>query len=161
MSLRDTFNNKPWIAYVVAGVFVLIAGVLYLSLRTPTPEAQSPVQPAFYSNDDGKTWFVDSTDKRSSFEKDGKRAYRVYVWKGSDGKEFVSHLEREIAPKAKDGKPIPQQATKGTNLAYATGPREVKKPGAPETAWTPIQSPAGLQIAASPAGAEPVEPTQP
>jgi hypothetical protein len=54
----------------------------------------------FFTTDDGKTWFADEADKIPPFEKDGKPAYRVYVYRCGDGKPFVSHLER-YTPEAK------------------------------------------------------------
>jgi hypothetical protein len=39
-------------------------------------------------------------DKLAPFDHEGKQAYRVYVFKCADGKEFVSHMER-YTPEAK------------------------------------------------------------
>ncbi|HEV2295217.1 MAG TPA: hypothetical protein VGR35_15295 [Tepidisphaeraceae bacterium] len=56
---------------------------------------------AYFTTDDGQTWFADDINKIPPFEKDGKPAYRVYVYRAADGRQFVSHLER-YTPEAKE-----------------------------------------------------------
>lgn len=56
---------------------------------------------AFFTVDDGKTWFAGDIRNIPPFEKDGKPAYQCFVWTSDDGKtEFVSHLQR-YTPDAK------------------------------------------------------------
>src|SRR4051812_26728435 len=51
----------------------------------------------FFSNDDGNSFFLDDNRKIAPFSKDGKDAYRAYVFKCADGKKFVAYLERYTA----------------------------------------------------------------
>lgn len=98
------------------------------------------VTEAFYSTDDGKTWFVDDAEKIPPFDKDGKPAYRVYVYRCADGKPFISHLER-YTPEAK--KKLEEIVAKGPDadvdpgvmeMIYMNGV-EVKDPGTGDKGW--------------------------
>ncbi|MGB7157418.1 MAG: hypothetical protein WBD40_05095 [Tepidisphaeraceae bacterium] len=93
MGIRETLNKNPAITTgATAGIIILaIVFIIYQLGGGGTPGIATE---AFYSNDDGKTWFADDVNKIPPFDKDGKPAYRVYVYKCADGKEFVSHLER-------------------------------------------------------------------
>jgi len=112
-------------------LLIAIAAILFASRAAPRDAGRAGVQD-FYSADDGKTWFADSADKPSPFEKNGRHAYRAYVWKSADGKKFVSHLERSVAAAS---------AIPGANL-------EVKKPGAGDDSWVKTSTPAAQKVMA-------------
>jgi hypothetical protein len=44
---------------------------------------------AFYTDDDGRTWFVDDAAKLSPFDHQGKLAFRCYVYQTAQGMKFV------------------------------------------------------------------------
>ena len=93
MGIRETLNKNPGITTgATAGIIVLALIFIFFQIRgggTPTMATT-----AFYTTDDGATWFEDDINKLAPFDKNGKPAYRVYVYKCADGNEFVSHLER-------------------------------------------------------------------
>lgn len=94
---------------------------------------QIPTQ-AYYTIDDGQTWFADDINKLSPFDKDGKPAYRVYVFTCDGGRtQFASYLER-YTPEAH--RKLEAARAQGADAdpaiyeeVYLTG-MEVKKPGA-------------------------------
>jgi hypothetical protein len=142
MDLRAKFADKPIRAIAVAAGLLLVALAIVVSQSrsASTPVSRSQ---AFFTIDDGKTWFADDAGKLPPFDKDGKQAVRAYVFRSGSGTVFVNHLER-FKPDAKQAieqlsksDPNPRPAGPPKNLAAIqsayTGGREVKRPG--ETKW--------------------------
>jgi hypothetical protein len=87
-------------------------------------------QRAFYSTDDGQTYFVDDADRMSWFDHEGKPAYRVYVFDTAAGEPFVGYIER-LAP---DVRARLEAADGGAGRVQSSASElEVKKPG--EQVW--------------------------
>ena len=139
MALRDTLNEKPAIAAGIAGGFVLIALIAaYFTFAGSSSGSNlgGATGKAFYTIDDGKTWFADSAEKLPPFDHDGKEAVGAVVYQ-CGGKQFVNHLIRytpagktaTLANEAslKSGKPI--APTRGR----PAGLRQLKRPGT--TTW--------------------------
>jgi hypothetical protein len=134
MGLRETINKKPG-AGLAIGAALLVVGVLVvvLQLRAGGPPAL-PTQ-AFFTTDDGATYFTAGLENLPPFQRDGKEAVRAYVFE-CNGKRFVNHLER-FTPEARkameaagvhDAVSLAKAAS-----AQAKGPmwgKQVKKPGA-------------------------------
>jgi len=161
MGIREAMSKRPMIAGSVVVVFVAAAVVFVvvqlLGLRAPAPQMGGDPERAFFTVDDGKTWFVDDASQLAPFPHDGKEAVRAYVAE-CNGKKFVNHLERYTA----EGK----QATLRLREIVKKGPppgslvaaaqqrgREVKRPG--DTKWTQTGNAAADAITAlkPPAGA--------
>jgi hypothetical protein len=139
MGVRERLNENPrGVAAVVVGV-LLLAGTFaaFQFLNADTTAAAS--DRAFFSTDDGKTWFVDNAGKLPPFERDGKEAVRAYVFE-CKGKQFVNHLERytpdgrRAAEAALESQRTSQTATVPAQLRLAGA--EVRKPGAKQ--WAPL-----------------------
>jgi hypothetical protein len=147
VGIRESLQQNRKAAVTIAAGVLLVAlvAVLLANCTPPGTGGRSEMQ-TFYSTDDGKSWFPDAADRPSPFEKDGRRAYRVFVWKSADGKQFVSHLERRAA-----GQTMP------------AADLEVKKPGTSENAWVKSSSPAAQKVMApiGPDGRLAVEPVLP
>jgi hypothetical protein len=97
MGVREKINEKP--AYAVAAVLtvLVLSGLfMYLHLRDDTAGIVSKM---YYSDDDGKTYFADSTSKIFPFDHNGKQACRAWVFQGS-GQPFVAYLSA-YTPEAK------------------------------------------------------------
>jgi hypothetical protein len=138
MNLRTSFSGKPIRAIAVALV-LLLAGLAIIASQLRSASAPVSQSQAFFTIDDGKTWFADDAAKLPPFDKDGKQAVRAYLFRSAKGKVFVNHLER-FRPDAKQAieqasKPDPSQKTAGPPKHLAaiqsayTGGREVKRPG--------------------------------
>jgi hypothetical protein len=133
VGVRELIRGRQSVAGVVAGLVIVGAAyAIYVQARDLGPAGPGKF---FYSNDDGRTVFVDDNTKLPPFDKDGKPAYRAHVFE-CGGKRVVGYLERytpeavkamEVAKTYKGtGKPPPnvhELATLGT-----TG-LQVKKPG--------------------------------
>jgi hypothetical protein len=95
---------------------------------------------AFFTVDDGKTWFPDSRDKLPPFDHGGKPAYLVYVWTCDGGKTtFASHLLR-YTPELHQ-KLLESQHNGGRNPPDSVERdegTEVKLPGTGDTGWVKL-----------------------
>lgn len=140
MGIREKLNNKPGIAIGV-GAALLVLSMVFITMQLTSGGGASSEE-AYYTIDDGATWFPDDANKPTPFQHDGKEAVRAYVYE-CKGKEFVNHLERftperrkvaEAAAEAeKTGKPPPPApAAAGNTVMWG---QEIKKPG--DKAWTP------------------------
>ncbi len=108
MGIRETLNKNPGLTTgATAGIIVLaIAFIIYQLSDSGYSDAPGE---AFYTVDEGKTRFGASADKVAPFDHEGKPAYKMYVYKCGDGKEFISHLERYTP----EGKKAMEAALKG------------------------------------------------
>lgn len=94
MGIRETLNQNPGITTGATAVVILLAlgFIIYQFVGGSGNTVQSK---AFYTVDDGKTWFSDDITKLAPFDHDGQTAYRCYVFTCDGGStKFVSHLER-------------------------------------------------------------------
>jgi hypothetical protein len=147
-------NTRPNLAAIFA-VVLLIGSIGFAAYRLRSPSRSRLVSEglAYFSIDDGKSWFADRVTQPAPFAKDGKPAYRAFVWTGSDGKPFVAYLQRiagTVAPTNLRGAKAPPTVTNAGEI-------EVKRPG--ESKWTKANTAAGEAIMQPRADAvEPVEP---
>lgn len=142
MGLRETLNKNKTIAYALAVLMVVGGGLVFWRTK---PTVGERLDKSFYSDDDGKTYFVDSIDTLCPFDHDGKKAVRAFVFSCPDGMKFVGYLERvndrTLAQlTAKAGQPDPD----GTLQSLTNTGREVKRPGDPR--WVPADSVAAQAI---------------
>src|SRR5688500_8394061 len=96
---------------------------------------------AYFSVDDGQSWFEDDRSKIPPFDKDGKPAYRAQVFKTPGGPEFVGWLERysdanKKLIEAEQAKFTDGQTPSPTLPGLMINGMEVKKPG--EKEWTSV-----------------------
>lgn len=96
MGVREIINRrKPLFTGLLAGVIIItLSYSLYYAISGgAAPEGS--LKRAWYTVDDGKTWFADSADKLPPFEHEGKTAYRCYVFTCDGGAtKFVGFMER-------------------------------------------------------------------
>jgi hypothetical protein len=146
MGLRETINQKKGPVVGAAGV-LLCSALCFIVWENKSP-GSARINKAFYTTDDGQTWFTDDSDKIFPFDVNGKQAYRVDVYKTSDGKMFVADIER-FSDKAKakleelrsEPDPDPRAVAGWTSSGL-----EVRKPG--DTKWYRRNSPQGDEILA-------------
>jgi len=162
MPVREKLRQYPKTIAVVIGVILLAMVYLRWSNGVVGHDAGGSGTRLYFSTDDGKTWFADDANKLPPFQKSGKEAVRAYVYKGSDGKEFVSHLERytpdaksklEAAYASHSRDPMLLQRIQTTGV-------EVKAPSQPN--WVKVSDPkaAAIIVPRCPDGSEP-EPVLP
>ena len=134
MNVREWIDKNPQAASAGAGAMVVLAVGLIIYQLLP----ERPSTKAWYTTDDGQTWFKDSNRLVPPFQRDGKEAVLAKVYE-CDGKEFVAYMERyrpgpakklrEYRAKEDAGEKVPDDA--GIGL----GSVEYKRPGAKEQ-WT-------------------------
>lgn len=137
MGLRENLNKSKWLVLIVVIAAVLLA--VYTAIRQVSgpPKANS----AFFSTDDGATWFEDSIDKVPPFMVGDKEAVLAHVFI-CNGKKFVGYVEKytseykKLVEKANAEKVSDAQPANGlpnslkANVALmAPGGRLFKKPG--------------------------------
>src|SRR5438477_7566485 len=93
MGVRETISNRRhWgIGAAVALIAVAVGAIVY-QRADGTPERSTGMQ-AYFSIDDGQSYFEAPADSLPPFDHNGKPAIRAYVFK-CDGKKFVGYLER-------------------------------------------------------------------
>jgi hypothetical protein len=142
MGIRETLNKRPRVAAAMTAGLLGVAAAVFIWANKGVPDR---VTRAYYSDDDGKTFFDDDVDKIYPFDHGGKPAFRAYVYQCGKEKPFVHYLGR-YTDKAK--------ARMAELMTNATDPEaagelarlrntaiEVKKPGEPN--WVPLFSSAG------------------
>jgi hypothetical protein len=154
MGIREALNRRPKLAAVVGiGLCAVAVPIMIWANSSGVPGRASK---AYYSDDDGKTFFSDDIDKLYPFDRNGKQAYRAYVYECKDGKRFVSYLARytdgakgKIADLERNTSD-PEAAGQANQLRSSA--IEIKKPG--DEKWVSQFSPQGSEIATHPACAD-------
>lgn len=145
MSVQEEINKRPVLVGIVAAS-VIIVTVMYIAWGTFGSHSSGPPVKAFYSDDDGQTWFVDAADKIPPFDHNGKPACRVHVYRCGDGPPFVSYLERyDLEAKAKAERTMEEALKKGPSWGghdEAGTFLQMKRPG--DKMWTAATDPAAI-----------------
>lgn len=115
MGVREQLTKKPVAGGIAAGILGLIA--IAVVAKTYWPETQADLSRAFYTVDDGETWFEDIATKVTPFDHQGKQAVVAHVYSYANGsKQFCAYvakftpegkakLEQAMAEATKAGKP--------------------------------------------------------
>ena len=138
MGIRESLRQKPAMAVALgAGLVVVGAALAVLQLAASgSGGAGGGGEMAYFTTDDGQTWFADDGGKLAPFNHDGKDAVRAYVFT-CGGKTFVNHLERYTAESHRKLIALNESMRAGKSappVAQLMAMREVevKKPGAGE-----------------------------
>ena len=136
MNLREKLSENPARVGLIVGALLLACISLVLFQGGGFSRGGSAGTRAFFSVDDGKTWFADNAQRIPPFDKDGKQAVLAHVYRAAGGTKFVNHLERFTpdAKRALEEANKPDLNRKGPGDASAIqaaylGGREVKRPG--------------------------------
>lgn len=146
MGVREALNKNKGVAATVSAV--VLCGAVALMIWENTGSGPTRITKAYYTVDEGKTWFVDDANKMAPFDHDGQQAYRADLFKDSSGKKFVGFLER-YTDKAKArvaqlrAKPVSEQNPSEIG-AIANAGLEVRRPG--DTKWVPMTAPQGVAV---------------
>jgi len=124
MGLRQWLNSNPRTASVALGGVVAIGiGAIVVQVMGSRQKFPTRLPEAYFSVDDGKSYFTFGSENLPPFDYKGQPAVRAYVFE-CGGKRFVGYLERYTADaraKLLSGKNVtPQVQIAG---------RELKKPG--------------------------------
>jgi hypothetical protein len=135
MGVRESLNrqNPKAVAGVIAGVVVVTAVLLVGFECSGEGSTRTGPAKAYFTVDDGKNWFLDDASKLPPFQKDGKEAVRVYLYRcGENQKPFAGFLQR-YTPKEKQRLQAAREQSKSGHPAApmldAAAGTEVKAPG--------------------------------
>ena len=143
--LREIINEKKALAFGVAILMIVGAG-FYLAYMQ-RPQVRPKGDQAFYTVDDGRTWFMDSIYKTPPFDHDGKVAVRAMVYSYDNGHatfcpaverytpDTKTTLDNAVAQANRDGKPLSSIALFSSPEVILDG-MEVKLSGAGHD-WVP------------------------
>ena len=138
MGIRQKMNENPAMTTgLTIGIIVLaIIAILFQALHKPAETR--PQTQAYFSDDDGKTWFLDDIKKMPPFDHNGKQAFRAVIIKCGDSKPRVWRLESYDPDELKK---IQDAQANGAPHAFAAlaSAMIVKAPG--ETDWAPFPKP--------------------
>jgi hypothetical protein len=144
MGVRDSLNKNRNLGIGAAAAVLLVGlGIIGIQFLRGGEAGVALSRQAFYSDDNGKSFFKDKILKVVPFDHNGKQAYLADVYKCPDGKQFVGRLYRHNAA---GKKAMEQHIAKGDSDTSFLGGlamqgMEVKLSGAPDTAWKPNTDP--------------------
>ena len=150
MGIRETINkNKPLGIAAMAGLIVVSAGIHYY--LTNRSGESAPLTRAYFSDDDGQSYFVDDANKICPFDHNGKQAVQAYVFQCDGNKPFVGYLCRfneSGRKRMEELRSMPKSpATIDSMRGVASSSMEFKRPG--DLKWSLANSP-GASAALSP-----------
>lgn len=138
MSIREKLEKKGPLVGIGAAV-VLIASVIAIIVQGRNLNSFNAGD-AYYSTDDGQTFFADSGAKLPPFQVDGKTAVKAHVFM-CNGKRVVGYLSRytpETLQAIEDAKAARKEGKPPPNVQLLAGMGttglEIKKPG-PGNTW--------------------------
>ena len=140
MGIRESINRHPKVAVGIGSALVVFTvAFLPQQLRSNgASDIPSADEHAFFTVDDGKTWFVGDIKVLAPFDHQGKQAVRAYVFE-CDGQRFAGFLEQFT----EEGKKARQQVLEASKTGRPNGRlvyvsqvsgREIKRPG--DKNWT-------------------------
>jgi hypothetical protein len=98
MAVREALHKNKAPGIITAVVLLAVAGTIIAYTYWPR-STRGSASGAFYSDDEGKTFFSDSIYHFPPYDQDGKTVYGAVVYTGNSGK-FVGALYR-FTPDAK------------------------------------------------------------
>jgi hypothetical protein len=152
MSVREKLNDKKLGIGVAVGLIVvagLVLGHYFLSHWTPSVN----VTQAYFTDDDGQTYYKDTVYQFPPFEKGGKTVSLVTLGE-SNGHRFIAFLSRytpsaqkELQKRYDDAvkNGLSVQKTMLDSMTYFGGQMEVKLPGSGHS-WVPTSQVGRLDV---------------
>lgn len=147
MGVRQSLNeNKKLGVGVGAGVLVLALALIGYQLFGGSSSVGRAAKVAFYSDDNGKTFFEDDICRVSPFDRNGKKAYRADVFQCPDGKRFVAVLYRHNSAGREQveqyiaNNMMDKDRGGSTLRAIEAACMEYKRAGADDRSWRAIDS---------------------
>jgi len=93
VGVRETLNKQPGIT-TGATIGIIFLAFIFIIYEVSGGRHPRITNRAFYSADDGASFFTDDLKLVPPFDSGGKKAVKAYVYRCSDGKQFVGYLER-------------------------------------------------------------------
>jgi hypothetical protein len=150
--LRESMQAHRGIFGTSAAIAMVLIAVVYWRWSTRPNDVTRALTLAWYTTDDGKTWYSDEKSLAPPFDRDGKTSVRAFVFTcDGDKHEFVGYLERYTA-QAKQAIEDSRTAVKTEKIPPPAGlfdsvartGIEVKRPG--DSTWINVSSPQAAAI---------------
>lgn len=140
MTVREYISKHPRVTVSVTLIVCLLA-IAYLVFNLFGGSTVFEPRKAWFTDDDGKTWFAADAAKKPPFNHNGKPAVMCFVYTHDGGKsKWISYMLR-YAPSAKQKIEerakqlgIPEEKIEPGALGM-----EVKKPGGGDAGWVSTQ----------------------
>ena len=168
MAANDQQRGSRFGIGIAAALLIVAALILGSQLRGGRESGAGPLPTsAFYTDDNGKTFFKDDIDKFSPFDRGGKQAYRCSVFQDASGKQFVGLVFRHTESGRRELEAYFPNQSKDFDGSTRRGIEErgmqVKPVAASEKAWVPADDTTVTQLQASrkDASGKPVKLVQP
>lgn len=132
MGLQQIINQKPWLIRALVGFVAAVAiATAIWQVFGGRHRAENSYHRAFYSDDDGKTWFLDDVVKITPFDHNGRQAVRAAVFRCPNTGPFVAYLQKySDQAKAKlDAALATGPSSGGAGMLELMAPMDVKRPG--------------------------------
>jgi hypothetical protein len=139
--LRKTINERPGASAAAGAVLIVLACLFIIYELRPAARPSPFAGKAFFSDDDGLTFFVDKATLIPPFDHNGKPAYRCRVYQCEGGQPFVNHLERYTPQDKATLEEIISRTGEAASSEFmkVSGHMEVKMPGGGDL-WIPLNS---------------------
>jgi hypothetical protein len=154
MKIRKALEGKPIMGIALGVVLLALAGLILA--RQLWPAKRANLSQAYYSDDDGRTWFEDSVYRVPPFDHDGKTAVFAEVYTYDNGsKEFCAYLakytpaakarlEQALSAAEKAGQP-PNSVALYRDATFMGEAMLVKKPGSGND-WVSYSDPRSIDV---------------
>jgi hypothetical protein len=150
--VREYLNNHPVFggAFGLAVLSVVIGLIYYMQVEKN--DVQRALTLAWYSDDDGKSWYSDNKNLNPPFDRGGKTVVRAFVFRCTgDNHEFVGYLQRYAASAKKAIEDAHEQVVEqkipppiGLYESIEKNGLEVKRPG--DADWVNVRDPKAKSI---------------
>lgn len=147
MTVREYMSKHPRVT-VSATLAVCLLAIAYLVFSLFSSSNAFEPRKAWFTDDDGKTWFAADAAKKPPFNHNGKPAVMCFVYTHDGGKtKWISYMLR-YAPSAKQKieERAKQLGITEEKIEPGALPMEVKKPGGGEEGWVSTQDPRASAI---------------
>jgi hypothetical protein len=157
VSVRKTINEHPAASASVGIGLCLLVGLLLVwqSFGGRSTALTIYAGKAFFSDDDGQTWFLDDVSKLPPYDHNGKQAYRALLFRCGTDKPFIASIAKYSDAELKDFAAhlavMAQREPGRPPITEAPPPEialELKKPG--DTKWLDPHSAAAYQRLSAP-----------
>jgi len=142
MGVREKLRDNRKLGLGVGlSLLVLSLGLIAIQLQGGRGHLPAQQKQAFYTDDDGATFFTDSVNRIVPFDHNGRQAYRADVFRDADGKEFVGLIYRHTATGRNEmqdyigSKGMDRDPEGFIRQGIEYRGMEVKRPGGDEKTW--------------------------
>jgi hypothetical protein len=135
MDIREAISKNPGVGAAIGGVLIVVAAVVIFRHFSPEPTADDRL---YFSDDDGKTWFLDAPNHISPYDHGGKQAVRCFLFQSGSSK-FIGYIQKyseNVRAKIVSNTPCSDAELRNGTL--------VKRPG--DAQWTPLSDPRSADI---------------